>query len=216
MAISRKANKKSPDTLTDHFNPERLAFLIDGVFAITLTLLVLELRPPETDRVHLAEGLLGLLPRLAVYLIAFYTIANHWVIHQRTFRHITNLDTTGLWLNLLSLLFITLMPASTAIVGRFPTEGLALACFSVNSLMHAVTNWLFWHYVMEKRERFTDRTNPQLLGITSRVWLFICMGWLASLLLGFVNIYATYVSWVLWPNLVANWGNHRRQLLLQS
>ena len=79
-----------------------------------MTLLVLELRPPELDTTNLTEGLLAMLPRLYIYLIAFYSIANHWVVHQRMFRHITDMDTTMLWLTILSLLFITLIPAATA------------------------------------------------------------------------------------------------------
>jgi uncharacterized membrane protein len=73
-----KANKKEINALTNFINLERLIFLVDGVFAITLTLLVLDLRPPEAEASTLAQGLLGMLPRLLVYLIAFYTIANHW------------------------------------------------------------------------------------------------------------------------------------------
>jgi hypothetical protein len=95
--------------------------------------LVLELRLPEIDTTHLAEALQAMLPRLYIYLIAFYSIANHWVVHQRMFRHITDMDTNMLWLTIAGLLFITLIPAATAIVGRFPGEKLAVACFSANS-----------------------------------------------------------------------------------
>ena len=83
-----------------------------------MTLLVLELRLPESGTTSLSQSLLSMLPRLYIYFIAFYSIANHWVVHQRMFRHITNADTTMLWLTILGLLFITLIPASTAIVGR--------------------------------------------------------------------------------------------------
>jgi uncharacterized membrane protein len=69
---------------------DRLVFLINGVFAITLTLLVLDLRPPESG--SLARGLMGMLPRLCVYLVAFYAIANEWVIHARTCRLIRRAD----------------------------------------------------------------------------------------------------------------------------
>lgn len=61
---------------------DRLVFLIDGVFAITLTLLVLDLRPAAMD--DLRSDLMKMLPRLGVYLAAFYAIANGWVIHARS------------------------------------------------------------------------------------------------------------------------------------
>jgi uncharacterized membrane protein len=196
----------------EYVNLERLTFLVDGVFAITLTLLVLELRLPE-GLVSLPAGLLAMSPRLYIYFIAFYSIANHWVVHQRMFRHITGADTTMLWLTILGLLFITLIPAATAIVGRYPAEALAAACFSANSFFQALTTWLFWSYVGKRTDRFAAQSDPRLLGITSRVWLVISIGWLISIALGFVNVFVAYVSWVLWPNLVALWANRQRQRL---
>jgi len=197
----------------DYVNLERLTFLIDGVFAITLTLLVLELRPPEAEPSELGKSLLAMLPRLSGYLIAFYTIANHWLVHQRTFRHITHEDTLMLWLTMVGLLFITLMPATTALVGRYPGEKLAVACFSANSFLQALMNWIFWAYVLKGQKRFAGQSDPRMLAITTRVWLFIAAGWLASIALSFVSVPVAYVSWVLFPNLVGIWGNRRRQLI---
>jgi uncharacterized membrane protein len=209
-----KNHKRSVNAMTNFINLERLIFLVDGVFAITLTLLVLDLRPPEAETSKLADGLLGMLPRLLVYLIAFYTIANHWIIHQRTFRHITNVDTTMLWLTLVSLLLITLIPASTAIIGRYPDQSLAVACFSANSFLHALTNWIFWAYVQKNQKRFASSSDPRMLVITSQVWFIITLGWFASVFFSFINIYAAYISWILWPNLVAAWGNRKRHQLI--
>jgi uncharacterized membrane protein len=210
-----KKSALSVSELTNYVNLERLTFLVDGVFAITLTLLVLELRPPEGDASQLVGGLLAMLPRLYIYFIAFYTIANHWVVHQRMFRHITSADTKMLWLTILGLLFITLIPATTAIVGRFPAEKLAAACFSANSFLQALISWMFWTYVLKNQRQFANATDPRLLTITSQVWLIIAMGWLVSILLGFVNVNFAYASWILWPNLVAVWGNRRRRLLIE-
>jgi uncharacterized membrane protein len=199
--------------VTNYVNLERLTFLVDGVFAITMTLLVLELRLPESNIASLSQSLLAMLPRLYIYFIAFYSIANHWVVHQRMFRHITDANTKMLWLTILGLLFITLIPASTAIVGRFPAEKLAAACFSTNSFLQGMTVWIFWAYVSKNHKRFAEHSDPRMLGITAQVWLVISIGWLVSILLSFVNVYLTYVSWILWPNLVAVWGNYRRRNL---
>jgi uncharacterized membrane protein len=129
------------------------------------------------------------------------------------FRHITSADTTMLWLTILGLLFITLIPASTAIVGRFPAEKLSVACFSAISFLQALSSWLFWSYVVKGYKHFAMNSDPRLLAITSEVWFIISIGWLISILLGFINVYVAYVSWILWPNLVAVWGNHKRRLL---
>jgi uncharacterized membrane protein len=199
---------------TNYVNLERLSFLVDGVFAITLTLLVLELRPPETGADSLGAGLLAMLPKLYIYLIAFYTIANHWIVHQRSFRHITSADSTMVWLTILSLLFITLIPATTALFGRYPGEKLAVACFSANSFLQASSNWLFWNHVAATPEQHAEATDPRLLRITSEVWRMITLGWFVSILLGFVNVYLAYAAWIVLPNFVAIWGNRKRRALL--
>jgi uncharacterized membrane protein len=209
------AKSKSPhgNDFTNYVNLERLIFLVDGVFAITITLLVLELRLPEDGMSSLKEGLLTMLPRLYIYFIAFYSIANHWVVHQRMFRHITNADTTMMWLTILGLLFITLIPATTAIIGRFPNEKLAVACFSANSFFQALTNSIFWFYVVRKQKQFAAESDPRLLAITSQVWLVISIGWLISIILGYVNVYIAYAAWILLPNLVGVWGGYKRRNL---
>ena len=198
---------------TGYVNLERLTFLVDGVFAITMTLLVLELRLPESGAVGLKQSLLAMAPRLYIYFIAFYSIANHWVVHQRMFRHITSANTTMLWLTILGLLFITLIPAATAIVGRFPNESLAVACFSANSLLQALSNWFFWRYVTKHQREFAGNSDPHLLVITSQVWFIISIGWLVSIVAGFLNVYAAYAAWIVWPNLVGIWGSYKRNQL---
>jgi uncharacterized membrane protein len=208
-----KKNSSPLSELTGYVNQERLTFLVDGVFAITMTLLVLELRPPDLDTTNLAVALQAMLPRLYIYLIAFYSIANHWVVHQRMFRHITDMDTTMLWLSILSLLFITLIPAATAIVGRFPGKELAIACFSANSFLQAMTVWMFWAYVVKNQKQFARNSDPRLLAITSQVWLIIAIGWLISIPLGFINVYIAYAAWIILPNAVGVWGNRRRHRL---
>jgi uncharacterized membrane protein len=204
------------DEPTNYVNLERLTFLVDGVFAITMTLLVLELRPPEAGPADLPQSLLAMLPRLYIYFIAFYSIANHWVVHQRMFRHITGADSKMLWLTIAGLLFITLISASTAIVGRYPAEGLAAACFSANSFLHAIVTWMFWVYVLKDQKQFARDSDPHLLKITSWVWLIISIGWLISIPLGFVSVNLAYASWIVWPNLVAVWGNRQRHILIST
>jgi uncharacterized membrane protein len=204
------------NVITNYANLERLTFFVDGVFAITITLLVLELRPPEVGVTNFSRDLLAMLPRLYIYLIAFYSIANHWVVHQRMFQHVTTADSTMMWLTILGLLFITLIPATTAIVGRFPGEKLAVACFSVNSALQALTTAVFWFYVSRKQAQFAPHSDPRRLKVTAQIWLSISIGWLVSIFIGFINVYLAYASWVILPNLVALWGSHRRGSLVNG
>jgi uncharacterized membrane protein len=192
---------------------ERLSFLIDGVYAITLTLLVLELKPPDVTAADLVAGLFNLLPRLFVYLIAFYSVANYWLVHQHAFRHITKINSAMAWLLILGLVFITLMPATTAIFGRFPEQPIAIALFSVNNFFQAFVSYLFWAYSTKHHHQVASRSDPQWLTINAQVWLLISFSWLAAMALIFINPLATYASWIVLPNLIALWASRKRRTL---
>jgi uncharacterized membrane protein len=197
---------------TGLINVDRLTFLIDGVFAIALTLLVLDLRPPEVANLALASGLINMLPRLAIYLLAFYTIANQWTVHFQSFRHVRYVDLTLVWLSLANLLFMTLLPASTALVGRYPFEPMAAACFSVNSLLMSLGVVGIWSYVYRQRARFAPEADPKILRGIAFVWLFVSIGLAVALLVSFFNTVVTYGIIVLWPLLVSSiWAVRRRR-----
>ena len=104
----------------------RILALSDGVFAIALTLLILDIAVPATTNPDaLGKALLDLWPRYLAYLLSFLVIARFWVIHHQTFRVIVRDNATLVWLNFLLLLFIAFLPFPTAVLGAH--EGSAAA-----------------------------------------------------------------------------------------
>jgi uncharacterized membrane protein len=202
-----------PETTRPLLNLDRLAFLIDGVFAISLTLLVLDLKLPDESGAPLAEALRSLIPRLAIYLFAFVTIANQWAIHHRTFRLVRHADSTLVTLSLVNLLFITLIPASAAIVGGYFREPLAAACYSVNALLLCLSACAVWAYVAVNGHLLAEDADPRILVGIAQVWLYVAIGFALALLIGFLNVYAAYVLWVLWSPPVSVWWAWRRKKL---
>ena len=100
--------------------PQRLLALSDGLFATVLTLLVLDLRVPEV--LNSAGGTIQDFisrtgPRLFSYLLTFLVSGNYWLTHHRDFDHIDGYDRGLLGYNLVFLLFIGLLPFSTASIG---------------------------------------------------------------------------------------------------
>jgi uncharacterized membrane protein len=207
------ADPVSRAPLAGLINVDRLTYLIDGVFAIVLTLLVLDLRPPEVTNLELASGLRNMLPRLAIYLLAFYTIANQWTVHFQSFRHVRFVDLTLVWLSLANLLFVTLLPASTALVGRFPFEPLAAACFSVNSLLMSLGVVGIWSYIYHHRAKIAPEADPKILRGIAYVWFFVSLGLAAALIISFINTVITYILIVFWPLLVSTYWSIRRRRL---
>jgi len=97
----------------DTHSHDRLCAVSDGVYAIALTLLVLDLKVPElsgTTNRELTTDLVQQLPNFLAYLIGFFVVAFFWMNHHRIFQSITCCDTRALALNFVQLFFISLTP----------------------------------------------------------------------------------------------------------
>src|SRR5258705_4229921 len=110
------------------FQLERMILFSDAVFAIAITLLVIEIKIPDKHEMQLAEGVsdkailhaLGLLiPKFLGFLISFMLIGLYWTIHHRMFGFVTAYDRRLLFLNLVFLFLIALMPFSTGFYSEF-------------------------------------------------------------------------------------------------
>jgi uncharacterized membrane protein len=123
-------------------NLDRLAALSDGVFAVAMTLLVLDLRPPAATAIHneldLGQALLALSPRLVPYLMTFLTLGIFWVGQQTQLNLLVRCDRNLAWIHIAVLLVITLLPFSTALLADFITFRLALVVYWLNILAYGV------------------------------------------------------------------------------
>jgi uncharacterized membrane protein len=126
----------------------RLEAFSDGVFAIAITLLVLEIRPPGTEH-GLWRGLAHEWPSFAAYLTSFFIIGIMWVNHHSMFRNIVRADRVLLFLNLLLLLWMTLIPFPTGLVAEHLRAGghdaaVAEAVYSADLTLAAIAFSLIW------------------------------------------------------------------------
>ena len=110
----------------------RILALSDGVFAIALTLLILDIvLPPKTTDENLEQALLHIWPRYLAYALSFLVIARYWVIHHQTFKLIVRDNTTLVWLNFLLLFFIAFLPFPTAVIGAHEGSPAAAVLYAV-------------------------------------------------------------------------------------
>ncbi len=109
---------------------ERLAALSDGLFAVAMTLLVLDLKVPASQAIETDGALLAALgdlaPRLIIYLMSFLTLGIFWVGQQTQLNHLVHSDRHLTWINLAFLFTISLTPFSTALMAEFITLRTAL------------------------------------------------------------------------------------------
>jgi uncharacterized membrane protein len=127
---------------------ERLAALSDGVFAIVMTLLVLDLRVPLRDAVHsereLWLALAALSPRLIMYMMTFMTLGIFWVGQQTQLNHLTRSDRSLSWIHIVFLFGVTLMPFSTMLLAEFTAYRIALVLYWLNILLVGAALYVSW------------------------------------------------------------------------
>jgi uncharacterized membrane protein len=129
---------------------DRLEAFSDGVFAIAITLLVLLIRIPTPQQGRLIHSLAELWPSYAAYVVSFFTIGIIWVNHHAQFRQIERADRTLLFLNLLLLMWVSLLPFPTALVADFLRAGgdrvTATAVYSAVMEVMSLSFFLLWRH----------------------------------------------------------------------
>src|SRR6478609_1449869 len=135
------------------FPYDRVNNFSDAIFAIGITLLVLEVKVPTA--VEISElGVTGLLekriPYFIGYFVSFMVTALYWRSHLQLFQWVKAIDNKLLWLNLWLLFFVVLLPFSTALYSYFFTEDSAFACYCLNLSAIGFMSYLMTIYVVKK------------------------------------------------------------------
>jgi uncharacterized membrane protein len=129
---------------------DRLAALSDGLFAIAMTLLVLDLRVPASGVIHsegaLWKALVGLSPRLVPYLMSFLTLGIFWVAQQTQLAQFKRSNRDLAWIHLGFLLSVSLIPFSTGLLAEFLTYRIALLVYWANILLLGFWLYVGWRY----------------------------------------------------------------------
>jgi uncharacterized membrane protein len=139
---------------SDLAETNRLEAFSDGVFAIAITLLVLELHAPELgEGQRLWPALLHEWPQFAAYLASFAILGIMWINHHSMFRQIERADRGLMFLNLLLLLWVTLLPFPTSLFAEHLEDKssnghVAAAVYSATLTLSAIAFSLIWWYVL--------------------------------------------------------------------
>jgi uncharacterized membrane protein len=132
---------------------ERLAALSDGIFAVAMTLLVLDLHVPVSTisqrfikELELWSALVKLGPNLLPYLMSFLTLSIFWVGQQTQLNFFKQSNRYLTWIYLAFLLAVTLMPFSTGLLAAFITFRVALVVYWLNIVLAGVMLFVSWRY----------------------------------------------------------------------
>lgn len=151
--------------------PERLSAFSDGVFAVLITVLVLELRPPE---IPTYEALLSLWPTWLSYAVSYLFIAIVWSNHHHLIRYATGATPRLIWFNFAHLFSVSLLPLSTAWMAVSeldpqPVSFYALVFFLVN----ATYVFLIWELVDPDATDADTRRMRTIMRVRSIATLFV-------------------------------------------
>lgn len=129
---------------------ERIGALSDGLFAIAMTLIVLEIRVPDINLIHTDADLLGALgqlgPRFLTYLLSFLTLGIFWNGQQTQLTYLTRGNRDLAWLTLLFLAIVALFPFTTSLLAEFFTFRLALGLYWADILLCGLALLAIWTY----------------------------------------------------------------------
>ena len=188
-------------------NKTRVEFFSDGVFAIAITLLVLEIKVPES--VNIATGLLNLWPSYLAYIVSFIVIGAIWINHHAMFDWIARIDHQLLLLNTFHLLFIAFLPFPTAVLAEaFHTNSgrdVASAFYAGTLTVIGVLVNAMWWYVASRRELLNETVSPELAKAIGKRFLIGPAGYGLATILAFVNPWLSIAIFIgmnvyfLWP-----------------
>jgi TMEM175 potassium channel family protein len=131
-------------------NRSRVLTLSDGVFAIAMTLLVLELRVPERTVVGPVDVLREIRPSFIAFLISFFVIASAWANHRDLFEVIRLTDRNLVWLNLVYLLPLAMIPFGAALLSRYGADRVSLTIYGGLLLVIALMRLVIWMYATSR------------------------------------------------------------------
>ena len=171
-------------------SPERLKALADGVFAIVMTLLVLQLGVPVARglarEAELLRELAKLWPEFLIYVLSFMILGVFWFMHHAVFSVVRRFDSTLVWLNILFLMFVSLVPFSTALAAKNGFVTVTAVVYGVNMLLIFNLGWASWAFITGKRRLVHESIDAPMIRGGNRMGLFYAVVMWVSIGLAFL------------------------------
>ena len=173
----------------------RLMAFSDGVFAIAITLLVLNVPVPDIAQAEatsrLPAALLATGPRLLTFALSFFLVGFYWIRHHQLFGQLIDADVWLLWLNLVVLFFVCLLPFSSGVVGRYSSAVVGAEVYAVNLAAIALSFTALNIYAT--RGRLVRHPPGTITGLFSRglMWPLAVVG--PVIVLAQINLTVAYV-----------------------
>lgn len=170
---------------------ERVVFFSDAVFAIVITLLVLEIKTPHLEvqsESALNHALLELLPRIIGFIISFLIVGLMWIEHHRIFRYIAHYDGGLLWRNLLLLLFVSFVPFPTALFSENYWSRTAFILYTASFALVGLMKLWVWVYAAGKGNLLEAGTDEHIITRIKRRSLAVPLACGVAIILALISV----------------------------
>jgi uncharacterized membrane protein len=142
------------DYLDSWMSTNRIETLVDGIFAISMTLLVLSIGVPTlSDYVSetvFQQQILNLAPKIAIYALSFWILSNFWRVNHQQFYFIKRVNRIIISINIFWLLFVALLPFSTSLIGNYGHYITSNVIFNTNMFLIGIFYSMNWYYATKK------------------------------------------------------------------
>ncbi len=180
---------------------DRIVFFSDAVFAIAITLLVLNIEVPEIpeDLVaqELPDRLLGLWPKFLSYVISFLVIVTYWMAHHSIFSIIRGYDRGLIWLNSLFLMCVAFLPFPSALFGEYGDQQLVVAIYAGSLGITRLLLTAVWWYASSGHRLVNSDLDPAMIRAFLIRGLAIPLVFFISIAISFFSASAAIYSWLL-------------------
>jgi uncharacterized membrane protein len=179
---------------------DRIVNLSDGVFAIAITLLILDIRVPDIPENLVASELPGQLfslwPKYLGYFLSFVGISTFWMIHHSIFRPITDYDRPLLYLNFLFLMLVAFVPFPTSLLGEYGNHQLPVAIYAATlAVGRLLLTAIHWYSTRDER-LLGEAQDPRTVRFFLVRGLTITAIFLLSIGISFFSVSAAVWSWL--------------------
>jgi uncharacterized membrane protein len=179
---------------------DRIVNLSDGVFAIAITLLVLDIRVPDIPQNMVSSQLPGALfslwPKYLSYVLSFVGISAFWLIHHSIFRPIRYYDRVLLFLNFVFLMVVAFLPFPTSLLGEYGDRQLPVAIYAATlAVGRLLLTALHWHSTRDDR-LLDEPQDPATVRFFLIRGLTITAIFLLSIVVSFFSVNVAICSWL--------------------
>ena len=203
MKFIKESFRKKSVIDDGNLSPLRLQTLVDGVFAIAMTLLVFNIRLPElaniTNSNDLFLNLAGLWPKVFSFIISFILLGVFWVGHHVEFSYIKKLDHKLIWFNIFYLLFVSFFPFVAEILGSYTYNQTAVILYGAHLIIMVLIHYCMWYYVKNHAFLLQEGLDPRVNKLADILGYAAILAYGAAIILSFWRIEASLIIYFLVP-----------------